>query len=116
LFQLERVRNTIGDMNDLFAGAGARFADATVPDSKWWNGTSSNLTIDQITPSSASMTFRCLLADVVTPPQTLNPVSTPNRAILDNNATGISDTITVANAATISSIKVGVDITHTYRG
>jgi M6 family metalloprotease-like protein len=116
LFQLERQRSQIGDPNDLFGGPGARFADGTAPDSKWWNGTSSNLTIDQISAAGASMTFRCLLSDTVTPPQTLNPVSTPNRAIPDNNAAGISDTITIAGAVTISSIKVGVDITHTYRG
>jgi len=44
----------------------------------------------------------------------LNPISTPNRAIPDDNATGISDTINVLDAVTISSIKVGVDITHTW--
>ena len=38
------------------------------------------------------------------------------RAIPDNNPTGISDTIDIAEALTISSVKVGVDITHTYRG
>jgi M6 family metalloprotease-like protein len=116
LFQFERQRNQIGDANDLFAGPGARFADDTTPDSKWWNGTSSNLTIDQISAAGASMTLRCLLADAVTPPQTLKPISTPNSAIPDNYPAGISDTITIADAVTISSIKVGVDITHTYRG
>ena len=116
LFQLERLRNQLGDANDLFAGPAARFADSTVPGSKWWNGTSSNLTIDQITAAGASMTFRCRLSDTVAPPQTLNLTSTPNRAIPDNNATGISDTINVNDAVTISSLKVGVDITHTFRG
>ena len=48
---------------DLFAGARARFADDTTPDSKWWNGTSSNLTIDQISAAGASITFRCLLCE-----------------------------------------------------
>ena len=116
LFQLERLRNQIGDANDLFAGAGARFGDSTVPGSKWWNGTSSNLTIDQVTAAGASMTFRSLLSDAVMPPQTLDPVSTPNRAIPDNNAGGIFDIININEALTISSIKVGVDITHSYRG
>jgi subtilisin-like proprotein convertase family protein len=116
LFQLERQRNQIGDVNDLYAGSAARFADTTVPDSKWWNGTASNLTIDQISPSGPSMTFRCLLSDAVTPPRLFNPVSTPNRNIPDNNATGITDVINIVDALTISSIKVGVDITHSYRG
>jgi subtilisin-like proprotein convertase family protein len=116
LFQLERLRNQIGDANDLYAGPSARFSDATVPDSKWWNGTASNLTIDEVSAPGLSMTFRCLLADSVTPPRTFNPVSTPNRAIPDNNAIGITDTINIVDALTISSFKVGVDITHPYRG
>ncbi|HXI23424.1 MAG TPA: M6 family metalloprotease domain-containing protein [Pyrinomonadaceae bacterium] len=116
LFQFERQRGKLGDADDLYAGPGARFADDTAPNSKWWNGTSSNLTIDQISAAGASVSFRCLLSDAVTPPQTLNPTSTPNRTIPDNNSTGISDTINIAQAVTISSIKVSVDITHTFRG
>ncbi|HYQ43764.1 MAG TPA: M6 family metalloprotease domain-containing protein [Polyangiaceae bacterium] len=121
LFQLERLRGQYGDANDLFSGPGARFADDTVPNSKWWNGTASNLTIDQISATGATMSFRALLSNaptppvVVTPPPTLNPISTPNKLIPDNDATGISDTITVDQTATISGIKVSVDISHTYR-
>ena len=77
--------------------------------------TSSNLTIDQISSAGASMTFRSLLSDLITPPQTLSRASTPNRAIPDNNAAGISDTIDIAEALMLSTIKVAVDITHTYR-
>lgn len=116
LFQLERLRGQIGDANDLFSGPAARFTDSTTPDSKWWNGTSSNLAIDQISGAGASITFRCRLSDTVAPPQTLNPISTPNRVIPDNSMAGISDTISIAEAATITGIKVGVDITHSYRG
>src|SRR4029450_3748129 len=36
--------------------------------------------------------------------------------IPDNNAIGITDTINIVDALTISSFKVGVDITHPYRG
>lgn len=115
LFQLERQRNQIGDASDLFAGPGARFAEGTTPDSKWWNGTSSNLTIDQISVAGASVTFRCLLSDAATPPQALNKTSTPNAAIPENNQTGVSDTINIAEALMFFSVKVGVDITHTYR-
>ncbi len=120
LFQLERQRNQLGDAGDLYDGAAARFADDTVPASKWWNGTSSNLAIDQVSASAASMSFRCRFGSTVTPPPPPPPavrhVSTPNRAIPDNNATGISDTINVPEAVTIASIKVGLDITHTYQG
>jgi M6 family metalloprotease-like protein len=116
LFQLERQRNQYGDTGDLYSGSTARFADNTVPNSKWWNGTSSNLTIHQISTAGPSITFRSLLADAVTPSQSLRRVSTPNRAIPENNQLGINDTIDIPEVVTISSIKVGIDVTHTYRG
>ncbi len=116
LFQLERQPNQLGDAGDLYAGQGARFADNALPNSKWWSGLSSDLIIDQISPAGASVSFRCLLSDTVNPPQVLSRSSTPNRAIPDNNTAGISDTINMAEALTLSSVKVSVDITHTYRG
>ena len=116
LFQLERQRNQIGDAGDLFAGPLARFGDSTLPDSKWWNGTSSNLRIEEVSAADQSITFKCFLSDVTTPPATLTRTSTPNRAIPENNEAGITDTIDIAEALTISSLRVGVDITHTYRG
>ena len=116
LFQFEHQRGLFGDDADLFAGAAARFADSSVPDSKWWSGTPSNLTIDQISAPGASMTFRALLGDVVVPGQALRKESQPNLAIPDSNAAGIADTITVTEAKTIASVKVGVDIAHTYIG
>ena len=117
LFQLERQRNQIGDGGDLFAGPTARFADGTLPDSKWWNGTSSNLAIEQISKAGQSITFMCLLTEVTTPPPgALKRTSTPNRAIPENNPVGMTDTIDIAETVVLSSMKVGVDITHTYRG
>jgi subtilisin-like proprotein convertase family protein len=57
-----------------------------------------------------------LLSDVPVPPIAVGPQSTPNVAIPDNDATGVTDTINVTQAATITSLKVAVDITHSYRG
>lgn len=116
LFELERSPIEDGDANDLYAGPTASFGDATRPNSKWWNGTSSNLTIDQISASGPSMTFRALLGAAVPPANPLNPTSTPNRDIPDNNSAGISDTINVAQAVTMAGIKVRVDIKHSFRG
>jgi M6 family metalloprotease-like protein len=115
-FDLERQRNVVGDGGDFFAGPAARFGDDTVPSSKWWSGTSSNLAIDQISAASSTITFRCRLSDTVAPPQTLERSSAPERAIPDNNQAGISDTIEVAEALTISGMKVGIDISHSFRG
>ena len=48
--------------------------------------------------------------------QTFNKVSTNEMAIPDNNPTGILDKISFTEVATISSIKVAIDLTHTYIG
>ena len=45
----------------------------------------SNLTIDEVFAAGPSITFRCLLSDAVTPPVTVKRVSTPNRAIPEND-------------------------------
>jgi subtilisin-like proprotein convertase family protein len=49
-----------------------------------------------------------------------NPVKTfsaaPALAIPDNNATGVTSTLNVGDSLTVSSISVGVNITHTYKG
>jgi subtilisin-like proprotein convertase family protein len=49
-----------------------------------------------------------------------NPVKTfslsPNLAIPDNNATGVTSTLNVPDSLTVGSISVGVNITHTYKG
>src|SRR5262249_8822323 len=95
---------------------GARFADNTLPDSKWWNGMPSNLSLDQISATGANVSFRSLLSEVIVPPQTLRRELQPNSTTPDNNNTGIAETIEVAEAQTILSIKVGVDITHPFRG
>jgi subtilisin-like proprotein convertase family protein len=49
-----------------------------------------------------------------------NPVKTfsaaPNLAIPDNNATGVTSTINVADSLTVSSLSVSTVIPHTYKG
>ena len=116
LFQLERQRGHSGDAGDLYAGAGARFADNTVPDSKWWNGTPSNLIIDQISAAGAighlplpARRRRRAAADAA-PRIAAEPRHSRQRQRRhhrhDRDGRGL----------TIASIKVGVDITHTYRG
>lgn len=118
LFALEKSRDELGDANDFYAGAAARFADDTTPASRWWDGTSSFLTLDQFTASAAAMSFRCKFANVVTPPVggPLKRESAPNKAIPDNNTSGIGDTLQVADAVNLADLKVGVAIAHSWRG
>ena len=118
LFELERSPQELGDANDLYAGAGAHFGDDTTPTSRWWDGTSSFLTLDRFSASGAAMTFRCNFANVVAPPPggAIQHGSAPNKAIPDNNNNGISDTLQVVDAFLLADLKVGVAIAHTWRG
>jgi M6 family metalloprotease-like protein len=56
-FQLESGSND-GDPDDLFRqGGNVRFADSSQPDSKWWDGSASNLEIHSIGQEGEVMTF-----------------------------------------------------------
>jgi subtilisin-like proprotein convertase family protein len=48
--------------------------------------------------------------------QTLRKSSTPGLAIPDNASSGVRDIINIAEALTVASVKVTVDISHTYIG
>lgn len=115
-FSLERQRAQYGDATDLFGQASLRFADTTTPGSKWWNGTASHLDIHDISAPGPVMNFGVRLSEDVTAPLVLRRESSPDRNIPDDNAAGITDTLEVAEALAITSLKVSVDITHTYRG
>ena len=117
LFQMERSRSALGDANALYEGGVARFADDTVPASKWWDGTASHLTLDNLSAAGAAMSLRCSFDNVVTPPSgAIRRESAPGLAIPDNDPAGIADTIQVADTLAIADMKVGLQIQHTYRG
>ena len=57
-FDLEHGANT-GDANDLFGALGnTQFNDSTSPNSKWWDGSNSDLKISEISAPAAIMTFK----------------------------------------------------------
>jgi len=116
LFQLERNRGADGDANDLYAGAAASFSDASTPSSRWWSGASSNLVIDRISASGPVMTFRGRTSQVETPARVVTKTAAPDRAIPDASMAGISDQLLVDEDQPIASLRVDVDITHSYRG
>jgi subtilisin-like proprotein convertase family protein len=116
-FDLERNKWQIGDAQDLFSrSVKDRFGSTTVPDSKWWDGTNSNLELYEISDVGDSMAFRARLSPDDTSTTTVRKASSPAVPIPDNSAAGVKDTITIAEPGTIASIKVSVDIAHTYRG
>ena len=107
----------IGDAGDLYAGPAARFADDTTPNSKWWNGTSSNLTIDQISAAGATITLpRPCFGDTVTPPQTLRRESQPEPRDPRQQRGRHQRHDHVTEALTIAAIKSASTSRTPYRG
>ena len=116
-FRLETSRHHYGDSTDLFGQANKRFADSTVPSSKWWDGTASNLEIFEVAAPGAMVSFKAkLFQDDDGGSPTVQGESTPNTNIPDYRADGIIDTIALDQDATIVGVQVTLDISHTYRG
>lgn len=73
-----------------------------------------------ITGTSGALVHTTSVSLTINPPAGGNAVKTfslsPGLAIPDNNATGVTSTIAVPDALTVSSIAVGTTIPHTYKG
>ncbi len=115
-FDLEKNGN-YGDAGDLFSSkTQASFADGTMPNATWWDGSPSGLLLRDISAPGERMTLRVGKGEENknTP---IRKESAPGLKIPDLDYEGISDRIEVeaASADTIGSITVGVQIRHTYR-
>jgi M6 family metalloprotease-like protein len=115
-FRLESSPGHYGDSTDLYGQANKRFANSTNPNSKWWDGTASNLDIFEIAEPGATMSFKARLSEDEDDLITVQGESTPDLKIPDNRADGIIDTIVLDMEASIASVQVTLDISHTYRG
>ncbi len=110
-FDLEHMAND-GDPQDLFsAGVNPNFGYSTAPNSRWWDGSLSGLEISEIGNPGNEMKFK-----LAGKGNKFCKTSSPNKIIPDNSQLGITDVIAFEDVITVSSIKVGVDIDHTYRG
>jgi M6 family metalloprotease-like protein len=113
-FHLEHKVN-YGDKKDLFNKINnSAFGDSTKPHSRWWDGTSSGLEIIDIGDAGREVNFRFYNADIEE--QKFVKTSSPTKAIPDNDPLGISDRIVFDDDTVVSSLKVDVDITHSYSG
>lgn len=112
-FELERKRGQSGDGQDLFDNATPNFSDQTGPNAKWWDGSASGLDINSISAAGTTMEFQF---GQVSFPNSFEKFSSPNLSIPDAHPIGVSDVIEFDTDAVITSIRVSVDITHTYRG
>jgi subtilisin-like proprotein convertase family protein len=114
-FDLEKGQKH-GDVNDLFSTTtGSKFSNSTTPDSKWWDGTDSGLVLSNIGESGTVMNFDigCFEEEDA---QTFHQSSVPQLDIPDSDSEGVRDIIHFSEDGAITTVKVTVDITHTYIG
>ncbi len=115
-FELEASPRELGDAQDLFADPTARFADDTTPSSRWWNGTSSKLVVDQVELQGSTVKFRARVGDAAPPAGKRRVQRQPQRPIPDHTPAGITDTLEQTDAFVLEALAVGVEITHPWRG
>jgi len=115
-FRLETARNQYGDSTDLYGEVHKRFSNQTTPNSKWWDGTASNLDIYDIAMPGSAVSFRARLSEDIVTAQTIRVESAPGLDIPDRQVAGVADTIVIDQDATIIGTRVMLDITHPYRG
>jgi len=69
-FDLEKLGNR-GDATDPFKGTGLSFSSTSTPNSKWWNGTNSDLCISNINSYGSEFTFQIIDTTAPTAPTNL---------------------------------------------
>lgn len=112
-FDLERGING-GDPKDLFNKRnGSKLGESTRPNSKWWDGTPSGLEITEIGDVGNEIAFKFGEKERT---DALKKSSSPDIFIPDNDPIGIKDSIIFEENVLVSSLKVDVDISHTYIG
>ncbi len=115
-YDLERGANS-GDPTDLFQpGAGKSFSETTEPSSRWWDGSSSLLSVFEISAAGDAVRFRTQLSGEGGEQTVLSRSSAPAAAIPDNDSTGVMDVISFAEPGLVEAIKVTLDISHSFRG
>jgi M6 family metalloprotease-like protein len=103
-----------GDGTDLFDETrGIALSAESSPHTREWDGRDSGLIVADIGPPGAVISFT---AGHSVPVQSASGEARPMLAIPDDNATGISSTISITASGTVERIKVSVDIQHSYIG
>jgi M6 family metalloprotease-like protein len=109
-----------GDADDLYSDkSGVAVSSATNPNSKFWDGSDSGLSISDVGSAGATMrvSINASGGGKPNPPTTskdLVKTSSPNITIPDANSAGIIDTINITERGTIERVKLDINITHTY--
>jgi subtilisin-like proprotein convertase family protein len=103
--------NPTWDISPVAPYQNGSFTNINHPDGTWsgWFG------FGKVDAAAAVAEALRLLGPVVNA-KVITQTASPNLAIPDNNATGISNTMVIAQGDTISGVKVDVNILHTYIG
>lgn len=110
---LERNVNQ-GDAIDLFdETAGVALSSQSNPHSREWDGRDSGLVVSDITSPGQSISFSTGQA---VPARTVAGETSPMVTIPDNVHAGVSSTISIAEPGVLESIRVTVDIEHSFIG
>lgn len=104
--------NTSWDISPVAPHAAGNFNNVGHPDGTWsgWFG------FGKVDATTAVAEALRLGGNNPVNNNTITQSSTPSKIIPDNNSTGISDVIVINEGGTISSVKVDLDLTHTYIG
>ncbi|MGD8567403.1 MAG: M6 family metalloprotease domain-containing protein [Gammaproteobacteria bacterium] len=103
-----------GDQDDLFSDiSGKAIAGDTRPSTRMWDGSDSGMVLYDVSAPGQQMSFKSGEAPVST---RVTAMAEPDLLIPDNDPQGISTPINVSASGQLASIRVQVDISHTYRG
>jgi M6 family metalloprotease-like protein len=103
-----------GDGSDLFGPVnGVALSSTSRPHTREWDGRDSGLVLSNILGTGASITLH---VGQNLPSQTATGEQSPNQAIPDNAAGGVSSAINIVQSGIVRRIKASVNIEHPYIG
>ena len=103
-----------GDGSDLYgAVSGVALSSSSRPHTREWDGRASGLVISDIAAPGQSISFR---VGAAVSAQKRTGQATPNIALPDNQAAGVSSAIAISGSGTVAAISVKVVIEHPYIG
>ena len=103
-----------GDEGDLFSNiTGKALANDTQPTTRMWDGSDSGMVLFDISEQGPDISFRSGETVVET---RATATANPDMLIPDDDPQGISTPLNIQASGRLKSIRVQVDISHTYRG
>lgn len=110
---LENNRNQ-GDLGDLFQRVeGVALSYTTTPSTRAWDGSDSGLAVADISDPGEVMRFQ---VGSLTSTNIITRAVTADLLVPDDKLEGISSALAIAQAGQVKTLKVSVDITHSYIG